>query len=35
LAYNAPGYLVERHGLAPALAANLAAANALLERATQ
>ena len=35
LAYNAPEYVVRRHGLAPALASNLAAAVPLLEAATK
>ena len=35
LAYNAPDYIVQRHGLAPSYAANLAAAIPLLEAATQ
>jgi uncharacterized protein (DUF302 family) len=35
LAYNAPEYVVRRHGLAPALASNLAAAIPLLEAATE
>lgn len=33
LAYNDPGYIVRRHGLAPTLSANLAAIVPLLERA--
>jgi uncharacterized protein (DUF302 family) len=33
IAYNDPRYIVERHGLEPALAANLAAVVPLLERA--
>jgi uncharacterized protein (DUF302 family) len=35
LAYNAPELLVERHGLAPELAAKLAPAGALLEKAVR
>ena len=35
VAYNAPGYIVQRHGLASALASNLAAAIPLLEAATK
>ena len=35
LAYNAPEYVVRRHGLASALASNLAAAIPLLEAATK
>jgi uncharacterized protein (DUF302 family) len=35
LAYNAPEYVVRRHGLAPALASNLAAPIPLLEAATK
>lgn len=35
LAYNAPEYVVRRHGLAPALASNLAAPVPLLEAATK
>jgi uncharacterized protein (DUF302 family) len=34
LAYNDPHYLVRRHGLADALAANLAAVTPLIEQAT-
>src|ERR1700758_5504865 len=34
LAYNAPEYVVRRHGLAPSFGANLAAAIPLLEAAT-
>lgn len=33
LAYNDPIYIIERHGLAPALAANLAAVVPIIERA--
>jgi uncharacterized protein (DUF302 family) len=35
LAYNAPDYIVQRHGLAPGFAANLAAAVPLLEAAAK
>jgi len=35
LAYNAPEYLVRRHGLRPSFAANLASPIALLEAATK
>jgi uncharacterized protein (DUF302 family) len=35
LAYNAPDYVVRRHGLAPALSANLAAPIPILEAATK
>jgi len=35
LAYNAPEYVVRRHGLAPSLAANLAAPIPLLEAAAK
>jgi uncharacterized protein (DUF302 family) len=35
LAYNAPEYIVRRHGLAPALGANLAAPIPLVEAATK
>ncbi len=35
IAYNDPGYIVQRHGLNPALAANLAAVVPLLEHAAQ
>lgn len=35
LAYNAPEYIVKRHGLDPSLGANLAAAVPLMEAATQ
>jgi len=35
LAYNAPEYIVRRHGLAPALGANLAAPIPVLEAATK
>ena len=35
IAYNDPLYVVQRHGLAPALSANLAATVPILERAAQ
>lgn len=35
LAYNAPDYIVRRHGLAPSFGANLAAPIPLLEKATK
>jgi uncharacterized protein (DUF302 family) len=35
IAYNDPQYLVRRHGLAPALSANLAAVIPLIERAAK
>ena len=35
LAYNAPDYVVRRHGLAPSLAANLAAPIPIIEAATK
>ena len=35
IAYNDPGYVVRRHGLAPGLSANLAAVIPLIERAAQ